>query len=272
MHFIVITLIIISILHCSQKENSLNLDLRKTQFNKKIDFLLNEGILSKSPDKSQSQKEIWKTISTNTLKKFIDSNKDNYLLIDARNEIEYNDSHIPSAICIPASKISKSDKLPKDKSLLLIFYCNGPKCTKSTKAAKKAIERGYTNILVYDEGIPEWKKQQLPVSGEKYPEVDIPVVSPKELNNIKKNIFLIDVRDLDEFKKGSISGTHLNAPLDTIEKHLKDIPINKEIVIFDHVGKQTLLGGRLLKKHGYQNVKRLGGGWLAWKRDQATIK
>jgi len=49
------------------------------------------------------------------LKKMIDENSQDYVLIDVRDESEYKEGHIPTAINIPASIIaSKQDILPKE--------------------------------------------------------------------------------------------------------------------------------------------------------------
>jgi hypothetical protein len=50
------------------------------------------------------------------------------MLIDARpKRAKYDKGHIPMAVSIPDSKFAKmTDKLPKDKNALLIFYCGGP--------------------------------------------------------------------------------------------------------------------------------------------------
>jgi hypothetical protein len=49
------------------------------------------------------------------------------MIIDARpKRAKYDKGHIPGAVSIPDSKFEKmSDKLPKDKNALLIFYCGG---------------------------------------------------------------------------------------------------------------------------------------------------
>jgi hypothetical protein len=50
------------------------------------------------------------------------------MIIDARpTRAKFDKGFIPSAVNIPGSKFDKMvDKLPKDKSTLLIFYCQGP--------------------------------------------------------------------------------------------------------------------------------------------------
>ncbi len=50
------------------------------------------------------------------------------LIIDSRPaKGKFDKGSIPTAINIPGSKFAKmTDKLPKDKNTLLIFYCQGP--------------------------------------------------------------------------------------------------------------------------------------------------
>lgn len=51
--------------------------------------------------------------------------KGGYTLVDSRPGIKYKSGYIPTAISIPFPMMKKTDKLPKDKNSLLIFYCEG---------------------------------------------------------------------------------------------------------------------------------------------------
>ena len=50
------------------------------------------------------------------------------MIIDSRPyKPKYVNGHIPAAVSIPDSQFDKmTDKLPQDKTALLIFYCGGP--------------------------------------------------------------------------------------------------------------------------------------------------
>ena len=50
------------------------------------------------------------------------------MIIDSRpKKPKYDKGYIPTAVSIPDSQFAKmTDKLPKDKDTLLIFYCQGP--------------------------------------------------------------------------------------------------------------------------------------------------
>ena len=84
------------------------------------------------------------------------------MIIDSRPAArKYDIGHIPGAVNIPDTQFDElaPKMLPPDKSMLLIFYCEGPDCVLSHKGAFKAEKLGYTNIVVYTEGYPEWAKQ-----------------------------------------------------------------------------------------------------------------
>lgn len=87
-----------------------------------------------------------------------------YAVIPARNDVmlidsrpaarKYDVGHIPGAVNIPDTQFDTLAPrlLPADKSMLLIFYCEGPECSLSHKGAFKAEKLGYTNIVVYTGG------------------------------------------------------------------------------------------------------------------------
>lgn len=98
------------------------------------------------------------------------------IVIDARVASEYADGHIKGAVNVPYRE--KSDKavnfdasqdefnlakLPTDKGAAIVMYCNGPDCWKSFKASTVALKAGYTNILWYRGGFPDWKAKNLPI-------------------------------------------------------------------------------------------------------------
>ena len=85
------------------------------------------------------------------------------LFVDVRNEGEYKGSHIEGAILIPVKEIEANlDKIPKDK--IVIVYCNGKGCEKSSKAARILVQNGYTQVFsIGGLGIYEWIDKGYPV-------------------------------------------------------------------------------------------------------------
>lgn len=79
---------------------------------------------------------------------------------------------------------------------------------------------------------------------------------------------LIDVRTPMEFTLGFIEGA-VNIPLDELRGRIKEIPKDKEVILYCQVGLRGYLAYRILVQNGFQNVKNLSGGYKTY---LATVK
>ena len=95
-----------------------------------------------------------KHVSMNDIVQIMVENE-NYIILDARTQAEYNQGHIPNAICIPNETIDESvvNKLP-DKNQMILVYCRSG--NRSKQAAEKLKKLGYTNLIEFG-GIIDWK-------------------------------------------------------------------------------------------------------------------
>ena len=77
-----------------------------------------------------------------------------YIILDVREQDEYDAGHIPGAILIPYTRIEEeaSEKLT-DKDQLILVYCRSGR--RSKIAAEALVELGYTNIKEFG-GIIDW--------------------------------------------------------------------------------------------------------------------
>lgn len=113
------------------------------------------------PEIIKSTDEGFKFINYNQLKKYL--NDPSFLIIDARNDIDYANGHIDKAINIDAYLTDQTEyfkqitMLPRDK--ILIIYCSGGNCDASEKLAKDILSFGFKNVLVYHGGWEEWKSK-----------------------------------------------------------------------------------------------------------------
>ncbi|MBI5549037.1 MAG: hypothetical protein HY901_34570, partial [Deltaproteobacteria bacterium] len=159
-----------------------------------------------------------------------------HVLIDTRARVEFSEGRIKGAINLPAGDTErKLGELVKDKLRLLIFYCNGPRCTKSSKGAKAALALGYSNVKIYNEGLPAWAKARLPQEGSPFPAFEAETISPQALQTAlsgKPAPLLIDVRDAVEYEGFHIAGSR-SLPLDQIADHLAELPAEKVIYLVD---------------------------------------
>lgn len=77
-----------------------------------------------------------------------------YILLDVRTTGEYQQGHIPGAICIPNESIGSEEieELP-DKAQKILVYCRSG--NRSKQASEKLAKLGYTNVYEFG-GILDW--------------------------------------------------------------------------------------------------------------------
>ena len=78
-----------------------------------------------------------------------------YIIIDAREQDEYDEGHIPGAILIPYGEIAdRAEKELPDKDQLILVYCRSGR--RSKIAAEELVKLGYTNVKEFG-GIIDWE-------------------------------------------------------------------------------------------------------------------
>ena len=78
-----------------------------------------------------------------------------------------------------------------------------------------------------------------------------------------KDVFLLDVRTAEEHEIDTIEGS-VNIPHDSIREHLSRIPHDKLVVVYCAVGLRGYLAERVLRQHGFDNVRNLSGGFKTY--------
>ena len=193
------------------------------------------------------------SVSAAHIKKLIDE-KAAYALIDARPKRVAEKGMIPTALNISDTEFEKlTDKLPADKATPLIYYCGGLECVLSDKSAEKAKKLGYTSVLTYPEGYPEWEKLHGASAGSAAPAPaggapsSAALVAGKEKGSVTVASFeqvwksapgslvLVDVRDTKEFAAGTIKGAQ-SLPINDLEKQVGTLPTDKPVVFFCSTG------------------------------------
>lgn len=91
----------------------------------------------------------------------IDTSNKQIIYLDAREEEEYNVSHIESAKFVGYKNFSidSIQSIPKDTEI--IVYCSVG--FRSGSVSKKLIKNGFTNVLNLYGGLFEWSNQELPL-------------------------------------------------------------------------------------------------------------
>ena len=96
------------------------------------------------------------------------ASESDYLILDVRTREEYEQGHIPGAVCVPNESIGSGElsALPRKDQLILVYCRSG---NRSKQAAQKLADAGYTNIVEFG-GILSWTGETVSGSGTQDPE------------------------------------------------------------------------------------------------------
>ncbi len=176
-------------------------------------------------------------------------NAHNALFIDARDANMYAKGTILRALNVPMKRFKRMQKwFPIRKDAPLLIFCNGIGCDTSAQLAKKFARAGYTRLMVYRNGFPEWKRHRLPIMASPKPcrsgntpyrpagkpvivsgatlylapddpsRIDARWVAPLiQAGTLTKKIHLIDVRPPKQYAGGHLKGA-VNIPYDPVHQ------------------------------------------------------
>jgi rhodanese-related sulfurtransferase len=89
------------------------------------------------------------------------------LILDARPEVFYRVSHIPSALSLPRDAFEKAyhllaPRLQTRREQVLVVYCSGNDCQDSQMVEEALQRMGYPHVRVFRGGWSEWDSEKLP--------------------------------------------------------------------------------------------------------------
>ena len=172
----------------------------------------------KNKDQITDGDEILKSyhqISQDEAKAMMESD-DGHVIVDVRRQDEYDEGHIPGAICIPNESIEdeRPAELP-DLNQVILVYCRSGR--RSKEASQKLFDMGYTNVYEFG-GIIDWTGEVVketeeynmdPVAipgvkiGDRYYSIDFESNSSAEafFEKIKAEPLTVDMQDYGGFEK-----------------------------------------------------------------------
>ena len=101
----------------------------------------------------KGEKNTYNQISAKEAKEIMDVAED-YIVLDTREQDEFDEGHIPGAVLIPYTEISdKAEEMIPDKDKLILVYCRSGR--RSKIAADSLVSLGYTNVMEFG-GIIDW--------------------------------------------------------------------------------------------------------------------
>ncbi len=101
----------------------------------------------------KGEKAMYEQITADDAKKIMDSGEE-HIILDTREQDEFDEGHIPGAILIPYTEIeNKAEEMLPDKDKLILVYCRSGR--RSKIAAEALSKLGYTNVKEFG-GIIDW--------------------------------------------------------------------------------------------------------------------
>lgn len=184
-----------------------------------------------------------------------------YIVIDVRPTEESKRGHITAAVSMPPRDMANAkDKFPADKLAPIILYDNDTIAAVDDFMVVRGW--GYSNVSVLEGGLDAWRKAGgLIVSGDVASKIiyvprlkpgEIPVEEFRKLTEVlPADKLMLDVRLEDEVAQGMLKGAK-NIPLGDINARMKDIPKDKEIIVYCGSGIRAEMAYHTLKEAGYK--------------------
>jgi rhodanese-related sulfurtransferase len=72
----------------------------------------------------------------------INNNRQDFVLVDVRSELLFEQNHIEKAVNIPHKRLTQENLIDYPAETLFVVYCAGPHCNGTEKAAIKLAELG----------------------------------------------------------------------------------------------------------------------------------
>jgi rhodanese-related sulfurtransferase len=101
----------------------------------------------------KGEKMMYQQITAEEAKKIMDSGEE-CIILDTREQDEFDEGHIPGAILIPYTQIeNKAEEILTDKDAQILVYCRSGR--RSKIASESLAKLGYTNVKEFG-GIIDW--------------------------------------------------------------------------------------------------------------------
>ena len=102
----------------------------------------------------KGEKAMYEQITPQEAKRIMDSGEE-HIILDTREQDEFDEGHIPGAILIPYTEIeNKAEEMLPDKDKLILVYCRSGR--RSKIASESLVKLGYTNVKEFG-GINDWE-------------------------------------------------------------------------------------------------------------------
>jgi rhodanese-related sulfurtransferase len=185
------------------------------------------------------------------------------LIVDVRTDLQFDEAHIPGAVCIPVLHAGFGTKLAwlaggEDEVMLV-----GRDGEDARQAAKLALAVGVRRLGGFlAGGMTEWRSERRPVERVRRLELEqLPGLARSD-----SSLQILDVRERGEHDAGFIPGS-LFLPWHDIDRLPDDLDPVRPVAVVCASGQRAAVAASLLQRHGAERVIHVvGGGVPMWRK------
>jgi hydroxyacylglutathione hydrolase len=186
------------------------------------------------------------------------------LVVDVRTELQFDDAHVPDAVCITALRAGFGSKLAwladHDQAVVVV----GRDDEDAQRAIGLAASVGITNVAGYlAGGMTSWREDQRPV--QRTPRMTVPELHERWAGADPPQV--LDVREDDEWRGGHIPGS-IHRPYHDVDAIPPGIDPDRPVAVICGSGQRSAVAASLLRRHGARDVIHVvEGGVPLWGRE-----
>jgi rhodanese-related sulfurtransferase/glyoxylase-like metal-dependent hydrolase (beta-lactamase superfamily II) len=183
------------------------------------------------------------------------------LVVDVRTDLQFDDAHIPGAVCNPAVRAGFGTKLAwiadRDREIVLV----GRDDDDAVRAAHLAAAVAITNLAGHlAGGMTSWRE-------EKRPTVSVPRLDVADLRlrmESDGDLQILDVRERAEWEEQHIPGS-VHTPYHDVRGLPDGLDPSRPVAVICSSGQRSAVAASLLLRHGVERVVHVvGGGVGTW--------
>jgi glyoxylase-like metal-dependent hydrolase (beta-lactamase superfamily II)/rhodanese-related sulfurtransferase len=182
------------------------------------------------------------------------------LVVDVRTDLQFDDAHVPRAVCNPAVRAGFGTKLAwiADRDREIVFV--GRDDADAIRAAALAGSVGITNLGGYlSGGMTSWRE-------EKRPTETIERIDVAALHERAGDVQILDVRERSEWEAGHIPGS-VFIPYHDVRGIPDGIDPSRPVAVICSSGQRSAVAASLLARHGAAYpIHVADGGVPTWER------
>jgi hydroxyacylglutathione hydrolase len=175
------------------------------------------------------------------------------LLVDVRTDLQFDDAHIPGAVCNPAVRAGFGSKLAwvaeREQPVVLI----GRDDDDAIRAAHLAAAVGIRHFGGYlAGGMTSWREEKRPT--ESVQRIDV-----QDLHDRARQLQILDVREVSEWEQSHIPGS-VHTPYHDIAAIPEGIDPDRPVAVICSSGQRSALAASLLRRLGAPQVIHVADG------------